>query len=261
MVLDDYEMTKWLLSKGASPNARCDFDITPLSIAVQSASPQIIELLFEYGGSVDYGQLLHNAALRSKEDRLGILKRLLSKYLPQQPPPVNKIMFQGHPKRYYWYSVIGIGTPLHSAAPDGDLAAVKFLVENGADPGIKNAKGFTVIEQTERSFKAVTERAGTEDTRMVSTKGGAKCAKKLESIQYTEIVQFLRSVKMWSRALISLDKTFCCLCRLVVYLCIYVSDGRSFLVSNHSPLERCKLKSGHNRRPVDNIWSAWSVRR
>jgi hypothetical protein len=98
-------MTEWLLSKGAKPNARYMYDITLLSIAVQKRSLEIIELLFRYGGSVNFGQLLHKAALGSK-GRLEALKLVLSKY---SQPPINQIMYQDHPASYNWYCLLASG--------------------------------------------------------------------------------------------------------------------------------------------------------
>jgi len=40
---------RWLVEHGAKPNARCKFDITPLSIAATSGSYEVISLLFEFG--------------------------------------------------------------------------------------------------------------------------------------------------------------------------------------------------------------------
>ena len=50
--LFDTELVRWLIEHGADPNARCRYDITPLSVAAATASKEVIELLFELGASV-----------------------------------------------------------------------------------------------------------------------------------------------------------------------------------------------------------------
>lgn len=60
---DDYELTNWLLSHGADPNASCGLNKTPLSAAVQYSPLEVIKLLFARGGSVKQGR--HNSILRA----------------------------------------------------------------------------------------------------------------------------------------------------------------------------------------------------
>jgi hypothetical protein len=99
---------------------------------------------------VDFGQPLHNAALRHKIDRPKVLKLVLGQYAAQErSPPINKDMYHDYPESYDWYAHIGFGTPLHLVAADGDLASVKLLIETGADPGIKDSKGRTALERAE----------------------------------------------------------------------------------------------------------------
>lgn len=60
---DDLDLTTWLLSYGADPNASCELNKTPLSAAVQYSSLEVIKLLFARGGSVKQGR--HNSILRA----------------------------------------------------------------------------------------------------------------------------------------------------------------------------------------------------
>ena len=57
-------MTLWLLDHGADPNKQCSIDLTPLSYAVEQASPPTVKLLLDRGGDVHKGQLLHHAVDR-----------------------------------------------------------------------------------------------------------------------------------------------------------------------------------------------------
>jgi ankyrin repeat protein len=84
--LFDPELVRWLVEHGADPNARCRYDITPLSIAVGYALRDVILLLFELGASIQYGQALHCAVRASREDE--IIELLL-----QKGASPNAIMF------------------------------------------------------------------------------------------------------------------------------------------------------------------------
>lgn len=151
---DDEKLCKWLLEHGADPNAQSVLDITPLSVAVQEASFSIIKLLFEYGGSIEHGQLLHYAIRRVRADYLEVLVFILDK-----GPHVNQVMYENRPACYELQKPFGIGTPLHEAADMGRLDVVDVLLARGADPNIKDARGELAIERAERNNKvAVVER-------------------------------------------------------------------------------------------------------
>lgn len=65
MALDDISLTHWLLQKGADPNATCDIDYTPLSVAVKGASIWVVQLLFQYAQHSHSGHLVLNATQRA----------------------------------------------------------------------------------------------------------------------------------------------------------------------------------------------------
>ena len=144
----DEDLCKWLLEHGADPNARCYLDITPLSVAVQIASFSIVKLLFDYGGSVKYGQLLHYAVRRNTEDYLEVLNFVLDK-----SPPVNQVMFQNHPPSYDMQKDFGIGTPLHEAVALGKIDAINTLLARGADPNVKSYDGQSSFEMAKQYGK------------------------------------------------------------------------------------------------------------
>lgn len=134
MVLDNRQLCEWFLANGADPNARRKFDKTPLSLAVSWAPRDIIELLFQHGGSVKKGQLLHSAVHRRKPDCLDIIRMLLEKGCA-----INAIRYQNHNVSYENYNLLfALGTPLHEAAECGRLTMVEFLLSNGADPLIRD---------------------------------------------------------------------------------------------------------------------------
>lgn len=144
MAIKDTDLVLWFLSHGANPNATYGLDKTPLSIAVRDASFDVIRILFDHGGSIEYGQLLHFAAIRGLPDRLDVLNYLLNK-----GAPVNKLMFENDMNSYEQEEMYGLGTPLHSAASAGCLGMTDMLLSRGADPSIRNSRGKLAVEEAE----------------------------------------------------------------------------------------------------------------
>ena len=138
--------------------------VTPLSWAVREASFSCIKMLFDRGGSSQYGQLLHHAAERELPDRCDILEYLLGK---DCVPSINKIMYQDILDDYLQNMYCGIGSPLHIAAGKDSLDLVHLLVDEGADPLIKDPSGQTPLDRARH--------------------GG-----------YTEVVEFLRPLSISS---------------------------------------------------------------
>jgi ankyrin repeat protein len=116
-------------------------DFTPLSIAVMRASFEIIKILFNRGGSIHHGQLLHYAIYRKKGDYLEVLDFLLD-----HGPSINDIMYQNRVEIYLMRMAFGLGTPLHKAAELGKLDIVKHLIKKGADPLIPDARRQIALE-------------------------------------------------------------------------------------------------------------------
>lgn len=144
MVFHDRTLTEWFLAHGADPNARCTFDITPLSKAVISAPLEIIQLLFRHGGSVEKGQFLHNVIHRQTPDSLQVAQMLIDRGCS-----INAIMYQNHTPSYQHYQYGGLGTPLYKAARCGNLEMVELFLQNGADPLIHADGVVTPIEAAE----------------------------------------------------------------------------------------------------------------
>ena len=103
-----------------------------------------MKLLFDHGGSIKHGQLIHYAVRRDAPDRLEVLK-----YICDKGSPINNVMYQNRLDCYYHQRAFGIGTPLHEAAGSGKLDVVKYLLERGAEPLIKDSRGKLAIERAE----------------------------------------------------------------------------------------------------------------
>ncbi|KAL1884658.1 hypothetical protein Plec18167_002250 [Paecilomyces lecythidis] len=136
---DDSELLDWFLDHGAKPNKRCFLrDCTPLSYAVQDAPYEVIQHLFQRNGSIEHGQLLHYACFRSHPDNLEVLKYIYDKSPNFNATRINQLLDQDSPEDFARNYRAGLGTPLHFAALNGSLECVRFLVEMGADPWIKD---------------------------------------------------------------------------------------------------------------------------
>ncbi|KAI4147096.1 MAG: hypothetical protein LQ341_001878 [Variospora aurantia] len=144
LAVNDRKLTTWFLSHGADPNATCGLDVTPLSIAFREAPLDIINLLFDHGGSIEHGQLLHFALKRRHSDRIVVMQLLLDK-----GAPINTVMFKNRPESYEQERYSGLGTPLHSAAKTVSMDVVDFLLSRGADPSIKDSYGELAIVNAE----------------------------------------------------------------------------------------------------------------
>ncbi|KNG89120.1 Ankyrin repeat protein [Aspergillus nomiae NRRL 13137] len=149
--ISDEEMTAWLLDHGADPNRRCFIDLTPLSLAVESAPISVIHFMLSRGGNVQQGQLLHHAVERPT-DTIEVLGLLIEK-----GAPINSAMYDDYPSWALLFFT-GVGTPLHKAAELGKVDVVRYLISQGADQSINDANGRTAIECARRSIKEKSSR-------------------------------------------------------------------------------------------------------
>lgn len=115
-----------------------------MSEAMCQALLDTIRLLFDRGGNVERGQLLHNAVQRAAPDAIELIRMLLDK-----GAPTNEIQYKNHAPSWRDRCSFGLGTPLHYAAQDGRVEPVSFLLSRGADPTILDTKGRTVLQSAE----------------------------------------------------------------------------------------------------------------
>ncbi|KAJ5726497.1 uncharacterized protein N7483_007854 [Penicillium malachiteum] len=136
----DEEMVAWLLDHGADPNRQCVIDLTPLSLAVESAPISVIQLMLSRGGDFRKGQLLHHAIERHS-DSIAVLSILVGK-----GAAINTTMYEDHYPSRALFSFMGLGAPLHKAVELGKADVVRYLVSEGANLNIKDTKGRTALE-------------------------------------------------------------------------------------------------------------------
>ncbi|KAL4782159.1 putative hspc200 [Aspergillus varians] len=158
----DEDMVLWLLDHEADPNKQTKIDHTPLSVAIVDASLSTIKLLFERGADVHKGEPLHHAVVR-KPDVAEVLA-----LLHEKGASLNAKMYENHPSSYSFYFFLGLGLDIHQAASRGQVDAVRYLLERGADPTIKEATQRTALdwatefkhEEVVRLLKPAIEKAG-----------------------------------------------------------------------------------------------------
>ncbi|OJJ78186.1 hypothetical protein ASPBRDRAFT_191433 [Aspergillus brasiliensis CBS 101740] len=136
----DEEMTAWLLDHGADPNRRSVIELTPLSLAVESAPISVIQLMLRRGGDARKGQLLHHAIDRYS-DNIAVLRLFI-----EHGADVNATMYEDHYPSRALFGFMGLGTPLHKAAELGKVDVVRYLVSEGANLSIRDANGRTALE-------------------------------------------------------------------------------------------------------------------
>lgn len=146
--MDDRDLTKWFLDHGADPNKRCRLrDCTPLSYAVHNAPFDIIMLLFEEGGEIHQGQLLHYAAMRNEGNSIQVLSFIYDQDPDFNRSRLNKLLDEDYPE-YFMNERTGLCTPLHYASMSGSAEMVCFLKAKGAvsrkDPYNRTPLGYAI---------------------------------------------------------------------------------------------------------------------
>lgn len=147
------EMSRWFLQHGSDPNRRSQWDVTPLSIAVQSGSLAAIRLLSEHGADSRNGQLLHFAMWRKSFDQLAIIDMLIAHGCSP-----NTRMYENDPHSWLYNKTGGMGTVLHKAAESGNRDVASYLLWRGASPQILDSADRSVWQLAkERNHQEILE--------------------------------------------------------------------------------------------------------
>lgn len=126
-MIDRPKLVEQLLQQGASPNALSTPAETPLSVAVQTGTVELIRRLLEAGADVGLGDPLHYAIER-EADALEVVRLLL-----HRNTPVNTIQF-AHPSARQWRHSLTRGTPLHKGCHVGKYEVVaEVLLKHDAN--------------------------------------------------------------------------------------------------------------------------------
>ena len=128
--MTDENLVRWFLQQGADPNFSSEIcDITPLSCAVQKAPFEVIQLLFQHGGSTAHGQLLNMASDRTDPDTVAILQFLFD----HGDTRINQTYLSSRPELNVG-GCIKNAAPLHHSARVGNIDSVRWLLQHGANP-------------------------------------------------------------------------------------------------------------------------------
>ncbi|RAH66088.1 ankyrin repeat domain-containing protein [Aspergillus aculeatinus CBS 121060] len=141
----DEDMAAWLLDHGADPNRQCVIDLTPHSLAVETAPVSVIQLMLSRGGDARKGRLLHHVIER-RSDSIAILRLLIA-----HGADIDSTMYKDHYPSRALFCFMALGTAVHKAAELGRADVVCYLVSEGANLGIKDTKGRTALECAQMS--------------------------------------------------------------------------------------------------------------
>ncbi|KAF1831036.1 ankyrin [Decorospora gaudefroyi] len=140
----DEHFTRWLLGKGASADARGEFDVTSVSVAIGRASMPIVRLLLNRSSGIQQGQLLHFAVRKSSEESLEVFELLLNLGCP-----IDNIWFQDDERSWLEWGIGEAGTALFAAVEQGRDDIVGYLLSRGADATLVSNRGRTALEVAE----------------------------------------------------------------------------------------------------------------
>ncbi|KAF2211408.1 hypothetical protein CERZMDRAFT_117998 [Cercospora zeae-maydis SCOH1-5] len=129
VALHDVWLVNWLLEKGADPNAACDIDYTPLSVAVRTSPFSLVRLLLQHAQHSHNGHLVYYAMQRADMNESTRMIRLLHEY----HKPIDEILYQDARSSRFRAQFLR-GTPLYYACSNGELQIALTLLELGANP-------------------------------------------------------------------------------------------------------------------------------
>jgi ankyrin repeat protein len=158
---DDADTVRRLLQRGFDPNTPNPEGETALLIAIREGSRQVVELLLDVPGVDVERRNRHDESplmLAAIKGERAWVQRLIARDADVNKPgwtPLHYAASRGHveimqmllDEHAYIDAASPNGTtPLMMAARYGTPAAVKLLLEEGADPSLKNDLGLTAID-------------------------------------------------------------------------------------------------------------------
>ncbi|KAK6441480.1 hypothetical protein LTR95_002282 [Oleoguttula sp. CCFEE 5521] len=130
-----HALVRFLLAHGANPNfpVASRAHKTTLECAAQSSDAEMVKVLLEGGANLGNNGPL---CLAAEAGKLPVVEVLIG-----SGAKVNEMGLIGRDKR----SLARLETPLHKAVRNGHADIITVLLGAGADNGIKNVQGQTVI--------------------------------------------------------------------------------------------------------------------
>lgn len=104
-----------------------------------------VKLLFERGGDIKKGQLIHHAVEGAPQDVIEMLDLLL-----QMGAQLNERKCENHWPSWNMTFFMGLGTPLHEATRGRNLQVVDYLLRKGADVKVKDSMHRTALYYASR---------------------------------------------------------------------------------------------------------------
>ena len=136
------EMVEDLLERGASLNIENGKRYTPLNLAISYGKNEIIKVMLEKESHRSYSATTRD---RSNKVDLHSIRALIANALIEDDLIIGLISKE-LTRDDLNKKDQGGNTPLHFAAAYGRLEIVKFLLENEADPSLKNNEGKTALQ-------------------------------------------------------------------------------------------------------------------
>lgn len=141
-----YDATAYLLQRHADPNAPGERGKRPLHAAAYNGDARVMKLLLEHGADPN---------IKSDEGYTPLIVAAQSAYNNggdeySSPGRDNVVLFDlllKHGAKVNAQAYTG-ETALHFAAEYGDIRQIKFLLDHGANPRIRNAQNHTPADMT-----------------------------------------------------------------------------------------------------------------
>ena len=136
---DDPDMVRFLLARGADPNLNTATLSTPLEIAASGRSVAIVKTLLDAGAVVKGRSTLPDAVTCRRRD--------IILFLLERGANIDEVPDNDDFKNSRHYETYGTRNALGGAAWLGYSHMVELLLNQGADPSVRDTKGRTPIEQ------------------------------------------------------------------------------------------------------------------
>lgn len=150
-IWEDEDLTNWFITNNADPNIMNRYGVTPLSMVVQNAPIQTVEIwLKKRGGLANRGWLLHHAVRRRSGEK-EVVDLILKQLGKDAVRCLNEIEYEGYDDPFNPPEIqIPRGTPLHLAEKYGKQKLAEHLISKGARTDMPNSLGEIAVDRAEQ---------------------------------------------------------------------------------------------------------------